>query len=90
MRSPGHYKNVPNKKDNLCKAALIIIVALGLLLTSLRCSDEYHLGKSREELYREMFEVDSLMKTIQLQIDSTSMELNSFYLNAQRINNGHG
>jgi hypothetical protein len=51
--------------------------------------DEYYIGKSKEELYREMFEVDSLMKTIQLQIDSTSLELNSFYLNAQRINNGH-
>lgn len=59
----------------------------GLVLLS--CSDEWYLGKSKEELYREMFEVDSLMKTIQLQIDSTSLELNSFYLNAQRINNGH-
>ena len=59
------------------------------VLIFIACNDEYYLGKSREELYREMFEVDSLMKTIQLQIDSTSMELNSFYINAQRINNGH-
>ena len=59
-------------------------------LTFLSCSEDFYLGKSKEELYREMFEVDSLMKTIQLQIDSTSMELNSFYINAQRINNGHG
>tara|TARA_R100000656_G_scaffold11586_1_gene12207 strand:+ start:219 stop:455 length:237 start_codon:yes stop_codon:yes gene_type:complete len=59
------------------------------VLIFIACNDEYYLGKSREELYREMFEVDSLMKTIQLQIDSTSMELSSFYLNAQRINNGH-
>ena len=60
-----------------------------LSLVTLSCMDEYYIGKSKEELYREMFEVDSLMKTIQLQIDSTSLELNSFYLNAQRINNGH-
>ena len=61
-----------------------------LSLVTLSCMDEYYIGKSKEELYREMFEVDSLIKTIQLQIDSTSLELNSFYLNAQRINNGHG
>ena len=60
-----------------------------LSLVTLSCMDEYYIGKSKEELYREMFEVDSLMKTIQLQIDSTSLELNSFYLNAQRINTGH-
>ena len=59
----------------------------GLVLLS--CADEWYLGKSREELYREMFEVDSLMKTIQLQIDSTSMDFEKFYIDAQRINNGH-
>ena len=64
-----------------------VVFISGLMLLS--CSEDFYLGKSKEELYREMFEVDSLMKTIQLQIDSTSMELNSFYINAQRINNGH-
>jgi len=64
-----------------------VVFISGLMLLS--CSEDFYLGKSKEELYREMFEVDSLMKTIQLQIDSTSLELNSFYLNAQRINNGH-
>ena len=70
---------------------VITSVFIGFLavLIFIACNDEYYLGKSREELYKEMFEVDSLMKTIQLQIDSTSLELNSFYLNAQRINNGH-
>ena len=70
---------------------VITSVFIGFLavLIFIACNDEYYLGKSREELYKEMFEVDSLMKTIQLQIDSTSVELNSFYLNAQRINNGH-
>ena len=67
--------------------AAFMVFMSGLILLS--CADEWYLGKSREDLAREMFEVDSLMKTIQLQIDSTSLELNSFYLNAQRINNGH-
>tara|TARA_R100000458_G_C8162107_1_gene165747 strand:- start:59 stop:322 length:264 start_codon:yes stop_codon:yes gene_type:complete len=59
----------------------------GLILVA--CTDEFHLGKSKEELYREMFEVDSLMMRIQMQIDSTSIEFEKFYIDAQRINNGH-
>ena len=35
-----------------------------------------------------MFEVDSLIKTIRLQIDSTAMDFNKLYIDAQRINNG--
>jgi len=57
---------------------------------AISCNDEFHLGKSKEELYREMFEVDSLMRRIQLQIDSTSLDIEKLYINAQRINNGHG
>ena len=53
------------------------------------CADEYYVGKSREELAKEMFEVDSLIKTIQLQLDSTSIDFEKFYIDAQRINNGH-
>ena len=53
------------------------------------CADEYYLGKSKEELYKEMFEVDSLMMTIQMQIDSTSIDFEKIYIDAQRINNGH-
>ena len=85
-------KVVPDWKEmNSVLRVVITSVFTGFLavLIFIACNDEYYLGKSREELYREMFEVDSLMKTIQLQIDSTSMELSSFYLNAQRINNGH-
>jgi hypothetical protein len=85
-------KVVPDWKEmNSVLRVVITSVFIGFLavLIFIACNDEYYLGKSREELYKEMFEVDSLMKTIQLQIDSTSLELNSFYLNAQRINNGH-
>ena len=58
------------------------IILLGAIMIS-ACED-VRIGKTKEELAKEMFEVDSLLKTIHLQIDSTSM-----YIKAQRINNGH-
>jgi len=58
------------------------IILLGAIMI-FACED-VRIGKTREELAKEMFEVDSLLKTIHLQIDSTSM-----YIKAQRINNGH-
>ena len=57
-------------------------------IISMYSCQEIYIGKSQEELSREMFEVDSLMKTIQLQIDSTAMDFNKLYIDAQRINNG--
>ena len=39
-----------------------IIFFFGFLL--LACNEEFYLGKTREELYREMFEVDSIMMRI--------------------------
>jgi hypothetical protein len=36
-----------------------------------------------------MFEVDSLIKTIHMQLDSTAIDFNKIYIDAQRINNGH-
>jgi|TARA_Y100000310_G_scaffold292587_1_gene321473 hypothetical protein len=62
---------------------------ISVLLIFITCADEYYLGKSKEELHREMFEVDSLIKTIQMQLDSTSIDFKKFYIDAQRINNGH-
>ena len=59
----------------------------GLILLS--CSDDFHIGESKEELYRQMFEVDSIMMQIQMQIDSTSIDIQKLYIDAQRINNGH-
>ena len=60
----------------------------GLIFIS--CSDDFHIGESKEEIYRQMFEVDSIIMRIQMQIDSTNMEFEKFYIDAQRINNGHG
>ena len=59
----------------------------GLVLLS--CADEWYLGKTKEQLAREMFEVDSLLMTIHMQLDSASMDFEKFYIDAQRINNGH-
>ena len=63
-----------------------IFILLGAIIIT-ACED-IRIGKSKEQLSKEMFEIDSLIKTIQLQIDSTSIEFDEFYINAQRINNG--
>ena len=67
--------------------AAFAVFMSGLVLLS--CADEWYLGKTREDLAREMFEVDSLLMTIQMQLDSTSIDFKRFYIDAQRINNGH-
>tara|TARA_B100000029_G_C16743428_1_gene655324 strand:+ start:193 stop:456 length:264 start_codon:yes stop_codon:yes gene_type:complete len=58
-------------------------------LVAISCADEWYFGKSREELTREMFIVDSLIMDIQYQLDSTSIDFEKFYIDAQKINNGH-
>ena len=68
-------------------AVAFVVFVLGF--SFLACNDDWYLGKTREDLTREMFEVDSLIRTIQMQIDSTSIDFDKFYLNAQRINSGH-
>tara|TARA_R100000315_G_C5205434_1_gene121338 strand:- start:583 stop:822 length:240 start_codon:yes stop_codon:yes gene_type:complete len=75
--------------DRFIYGALFSCFTLSVLLVSITCADEYYLGKSKEELYKEMFEVDSLIKTIQMQLDSTSIDFEKLYIDAQRINNGH-
>ena len=66
-------------------------VILGFVLAfivSIFSCQEYYISKSEEELVQEMFEVDSLIKTIHLQMDSVAMDFNRLYIDAQRINNG--
>jgi len=67
---------------------VFFIAFMGMLLF-LSCADEWYIGDSREELAREMFVVDSLMRTIMLQLDSTNADFKKFYIDAQKINNGH-
>ena len=66
--------------------AFLIISISSIFIAS--CED-IRIGKTKEELAREMFEVDSLIKTIHMQLDSTAMDFNKIYIDAQRINNGH-
>ena len=65
--------------------------ALAFLISIISCED-IRVGKSREEINRDlsqtMFEVDSILMSIQYQLDSSSVD-GTYYLNMQRINNGH-
>ena len=64
-----------------------MIAALSVLLF-ITCED-IRIGKTKEELARDMFEVDSLIRTIHVEMDSVAMDFNRLYIDAQRINNGH-
>tara|TARA_R100001530_G_scaffold132566_1_gene105095 strand:+ start:399 stop:653 length:255 start_codon:yes stop_codon:yes gene_type:complete len=66
-------------------SAFSIILMGTIIITA--CED-IRIGKSKTEIAREMFEVDSLIKTIHLEMDSVAMDFNRLYINAQRINNG--
>ena len=83
---------VPDWREmNSVLRVIIMSSFIGFLvaLVFVSCADEYYLGKTREELTREMFEVDSIMGRIQMQIDSTYIDFEKIYIDAQRINNGH-
>ena len=70
----------------------IVALTLAFVFTAISCADEFYFGKTRDELNAEVtqnaFEIDSLFKLIQLQIDSTAMDFNKLYIDAQLINNG--
>jgi len=78
--------------DKVVNVLVIVALTLAFVFTAISCADEFYFGKSRDELNAEVaqnaFEVDSLFKLIQLQLDSTAMDFNRLYINAQRINNG--
>ena len=83
---------VPDWKEMGSVIRVIIVssfVGFLLSLIMISCADEYYIGKAKEDLYREMFEVDSIMGRIQIQIDSTYLDFEKIYIDAQRINNGH-
>ena len=67
-------------------AMVIFGFAVAIMVGILSCQDIY-IGKTKEELSREMFELDSLMKKVIWQADSLGM-YNDLYINSQRINNG--
>jgi len=85
-------KVVPDWKEmNKVLRVVIASAFIGFLaaLIFIACNDEYYLGKTREELAKEMFELDSLLMTVQMQLDSTYIDFKKFYIDAQRINQGH-
>ena len=85
-------KVVPDWREMNSVLRVIIVSSFAgflLALVFISCADEYYIGKAKEDLYKEMFEVDSLMMQIQLQLDSTSIDFEKFYIDSQRINNGH-
>ena len=83
---------VPDWREmNSVLRVIVISSFVGFLLSLIlvACYDEYYFGKTREELTREMFKVDSLIMAIQKDLDSTNIDFEKFYIDAQRINNGH-
>ena len=72
--------------SKILHAMVLLGFAIAIMVSILSCQD-YHIGKTREELAQEMFELDSLMKKVIWTADSLGM-YNDLYINAQRINNG--
>ena len=67
-------------------AMVIFGFAVAIMVGILSCQDIY-IGKTKEQLAYEMFELDSLMKKVIWQADSLGI-YDEFYIDAQRINNG--
>ena len=65
---------------------VLIGFAIAFMVSIFSCQD-YYIGKTREELSQEMFELDSLMRKVVWEADSLGI-YNKFYIDAQRINNG--
>ena len=61
-------------------------ICIAFMVSIFSCQD-YHIGKTREELAQEMFDLDSLMRKVIWTADSLGI-YEELYINAQRINNG--
>jgi len=72
--------------STILHAMVIFGFAVAIMVSIFSCQD-VHIGKTREELSYEMFELDSLMKKVIWQADSLGL-YDNFYIDAQRINNG--
>ena len=82
-------KKILKKVDRFWNGVFSFAIIIIVLLSSVKCEYEYAIGKTHEEIAREMFEIDSLIKKIQMDLDSSSIDFEKFYIDAQRINNGH-
>ena len=65
-----------NEWANADKAIHVIVIGGFIIafMVSIFSCQEYYIGKSEEELAREMFEVDSLISKIQFMIDSLEVD----------------
>ncbi len=72
--------------SKILNAMVILGFAIAFMVSIFRCQD-YYIGKTREELSQEMFEIDSLMRKVIWKADSLGI-YNELYIDAQRINNG--
>jgi len=76
--------------DRAIHAVVLLGFFFAFMFSIFSCED-MRVGKTREEinkdLSRTMFEVDSILMSIQYQLDTASVD-GTYYLNMQRINNG--
>ena len=72
--------------SKILNAMVILGFVIAFMVSIFSCQD-YYIGKTREELSQEMFELDSLMRKVVWEADSLGI-YNKFYIDAQRINNG--
>ena len=68
-------KILPNKKVilSVCSNILSVAIIVGLIMFMSSCSDDTFIAgynKDMEEIHQQIFEVDSLIMTIQMDMDS--------------------
>ena len=68
-------KMLPNKKVilSVCSNILSVAIIAGIIMLMSSCSDDTFIAgynKDMEEIHQQIFEVDSLLKTIQMEADS--------------------
>ena len=83
---------VPDWREmNSVLRVIIMSSFVGFLLALIfvSCNDEYYFGKTREELTKEMFLLDSLLIDIQYQLDSTTIDFERFYIDSQLDTHGY-
>lgn len=67
--------------------ALVIVGFMIAFMVSILSCQDFYIGKTEEELAKEMFELDSLMRKVIWKADSLGI-YEELYINVQRINNG--
>jgi len=70
------------------KGMILAYMIVAFLVFLFVACEDVRIGKTKEELAKDMFEVDSLIRTIHMEMDSVAMDFNRLYIDAQRINNG--